>query len=125
MFWPVSSEKQPQNHEAAECIATDLKNVLKRKADEQVDSTSNCEFYREVTRHNQHGAAISFPSVERSMLRVKRRIQPRQPHTTEECTNILESPETEAVNENLRAVVREQESGHLAINFYAQALVSL
>ncbi|KAK4312029.1 hypothetical protein Pmani_016522 [Petrolisthes manimaculis] len=77
---------------------------------EQVGSTSNCEIFREVTRHHQHGAAVSFSSVERSILRAKRRIQPRQPHTAEECANILESPEAEAVNGNLRAVVREQES---------------
>ncbi|KAK3852717.1 hypothetical protein Pcinc_040706 [Petrolisthes cinctipes] len=37
----VIREIQLLNHEADDCIATDLKNVLKRKAAEQVGSTSN------------------------------------------------------------------------------------
>ncbi|XP_050726958.1 uncharacterized protein LOC127003896 [Eriocheir sinensis] len=38
---------------------------------------------RRVTRHHQHGADVFFSSVERSMLRAKRR-KPRQPQTAEE-----------------------------------------
>lgn len=123
----VIRETQPHNHEADDCIAIDLKNDLKRKAAEQVGSTSNCEIFREVTRHHQHGAAVFFPFVKRSMLRAKRRIQPMQPHTAEECGNILTSPEAEAVKGNLKAVVRDQDSGHLAITriFYYQILVTL
>lgn len=116
---------QCHNHEASDFAATDLKNTLKRKAAEEVGSTSNSEIFRRVTRHHQHGADVSFSSVERSMLRAKRRIQPRQPHTAEECANILESPEAQAFNGNLRSVITDQGSGHLAMIFYSLTLVPL
>ncbi|XP_063881619.1 uncharacterized protein LOC135111837 [Scylla paramamosain] len=116
---------QGHNHESSDYAATDLRNTLKMKAAEDVGSTSNSEIFRRVTRHHQHGADVSFSSVERSMLRAKRRIQPRQPHTAEECANILESLEAQAFNVNFRSVVTDQGSGHLAIIFYSLTLVPL
>lgn len=114
---------QGHNHEASNCAATDLRNNLKRTAADEVGSTNKIFWW--VTRHHLHGVDVSFPTVERSMFWAKRCTQLRQPYTAEEYASILESPEDKAFNRNLRAVIRDYGSGHLAMIFNCLTLAAL
>ncbi len=93
-----------------------LRNLLKRKAAESLGGTSNSQLFREVTRNHEQGASISFPSIESSMQRAKRRTHPRLPATAQDCAEMLQEDQAANFNQHLQAVVAtDQESGEVGI----------